>query len=1101
MGTGSGDNKNNDIQHPAPIAVGKSSSINKVTVKLAEEEDCKEDIRRTCKDARNNFAILECLQNERRDLREVLNDKCNHLVWGYKMNLTQSGRIEELARDVCENELQQHTECMQSGSGSKIPGHTISCMTEQLDNIKDERCRQYLLRLAAIVFSDYRYIKSMVEDCRDDIDRLQCGRLRSGAVGQQQEGSQVNHSQGYTIECLTTQVNKLTPQCQKEILRLAELQSDDFHLDRPLFFACRDDREKFCENIRSGDGRVYRCLMKHKMDRRMSKECSDQLTRRQQLTVQDYKANRGLVRACRAAITKYQCRRHSADDSHQVKLSKILLCLEKAVRDGEVLDGSCREEMLEHRKQLMADHQLSPNLVSACNKELTENCARVGETGERTLHCLMKLARSRKTISEQCWMELEMVVKETDAGEDWRVDPVLHEACLSVVESACKDIRGGNARVMRCLMRHLSSPEMPDTCEAALLEIQYFISRDWKLDPQLHTACFNDASRLCHAKRDWADTTQNSNNPQRGAQVLPCLFRHAYHPKDTLRLDPVCLQEVQRVMHERAAYVELHPEIEMACMEPLARLCSHDTGPGEEMRCLQTNLEGLEGECRSAVTNYTEAEAKDSKLNSQLTIHCGKAITQMCGGESQSSGDDDTLMDCLIRHKNVEAMRPYKKCRAVIEDFQLVALKDYTFSPKFKEACQGDVASLCSKPKNKADVVECLSAAVREAVLKQTSHQVSRECRQQLRQQLIQRHENIKFDPALQKGCAKDISSFCASVTSGRGAVLECLRNHRAQLSSPCHGLIFVREQEELQDPGTDVVLMSACRQMRQLFCHDSESDQLLYCLRDNKDQPNFNSNCRLVVVRRLVEQTTDARLDPQLLNSCRKDLGKFCSKHFDKLNTNATELNGLLTECLRKQLPSRKLSLSCRKKMLLITRSSALNYKMDPVLTQTCSNDIKVLCADETESHMEECLKLALEQGRIKEEGCSIHLAHIIESQRADIHSDPLLNKACGIDDNKFCVNKEEGYHLACLMDVLDRNPQGLQAECRETLRKRREMYNTAMKLTNIASIGELVGHVSRSSERTYLLLVLASVVGIIFIGGLFCGRATKRYKILKNR
>lgn len=42
--------------------------------------------------------------------------------------------------------------------------------------------------------------------------------------------------------------------------------------------------------------------------------------------------------------------------------------------------------------------------------------------------------------------QLEMVVKETDAGEDWRVDPVLHEACLSVVESACKDIRGGNAR-------------------------------------------------------------------------------------------------------------------------------------------------------------------------------------------------------------------------------------------------------------------------------------------------------------------------------------------------------------------------------------------------------------------------------------------------------------------------------------------------------------------------------------------------------------------------------------------------------------------------------------------------------------------------------
>lgn len=90
--------------------------------------------------------------------------------------------------------------------------------------------------------------------------------------------------------------------------------------------------------------------------------------------------------------------------------------------------------------------------------------------------------------------------------------------------------------------------------------------------------------------------------------------------------------------------------------------------------------------------------------------------------------------------------------------------------------CENVVSTIPGVPhcSSRADVVECLSAAVREAVLKQTSHQVSRDCRQQLRQQLFQRHENIKFDPALQKGCTKDISSFCGTVTSGRGAVREC---------------------------------------------------------------------------------------------------------------------------------------------------------------------------------------------------------------------------------------------------------------------------------------------------------------------------------------
>ena len=40
-------------------------------------------------------------------------------------------------------------------------------------------------------------------------------------------------------------------------------------------------------------------------------------------------------------------------------------------------------------------------------------------------------------------------MKEADVGEDWQVDPVLREACRSVVDVACLDIRGGNARSVK----------------------------------------------------------------------------------------------------------------------------------------------------------------------------------------------------------------------------------------------------------------------------------------------------------------------------------------------------------------------------------------------------------------------------------------------------------------------------------------------------------------------------------------------------------------------------------------------------------------------------------------------------------------------------
>ena len=69
------------------------------------------------------------------------------------------------------------------------------------------------------------------------------------------------HSQGEVIECLEKGVvqeaeragapggGAIREDCKKAILRVAELSSDDFHLDRYLYLSCRDDRERFCENV------------------------------------------------------------------------------------------------------------------------------------------------------------------------------------------------------------------------------------------------------------------------------------------------------------------------------------------------------------------------------------------------------------------------------------------------------------------------------------------------------------------------------------------------------------------------------------------------------------------------------------------------------------------------------------------------------------------------------------------------------------------------------------------------------------------------------------------------------------------------------------
>lgn len=89
-----------------------------------------------------------------------------------------------------------------------------------------------------------------------------------------------------------------------------------------------------------------------------------------------------------------------------------------------------------------------------------------------------------------------------------------------------------------------------------------------------------------------------------------------------------------------------------------------------------------------------------------------------------------------------------------------------------------------------------------------------------------------------------------------------------------------------------------------------------------------------------------------------------------------------------------------------------------------TLCPQIPILCRDEAAEEsaggrgaVEECLKLAMEQGRITVIECLEHVAEIVETQRADIHADPVLHQACAIDDTKFCSKQETGKRETCLL------------------------------------------------------------------------------------
>lgn len=539
--------------------------------KLINELSCSE-LKSLCNNLQpdsEDLLTLECIQTFLTQQIEGLTDECQHAIWSHTVDLLDDHNVKRMVDIKCNNEKNNFDECKET----KQAGHYLSCTINKRDAIKSATCRNVLQRLEWVAFSDFKFLGFFMRDCESDVKRLMCGRLNT---------DNQKLSQGETIACLQNNVNTVTEECKKGILKLSEFQGENIKSDRQLFLYCSNDAIHFCPDVKFGSGLVYKCLLRFRDDPSMTKHCSEQLSRRDKLIANDYKVSRGLAKACREEIKLHHCRRGVSEDK-DVRLAQIILCLETVAKNNTKISTECQNEINDHRKMLMEDFQLTPEIVHGCADDIEKFCEKK-ENGGKTIHCLMEHARPRKKhdkrVTSQCQRALEDLVKVADVGEDWRVDPVLHDACSSVVETACSGLTGGNAKVISCLMEKIPTKYMTDICRQALLQTQYFIARDFKLDPQLYASCKRDAVKYCRAKKNWADIDGKSEDPERGPLILPCLHRIMFHKieNDPSELSPNCALEVRRVMRQRAISVDLIPEVEDECLDDLSIMCLESTG-------------------------------------------------------------------------------------------------------------------------------------------------------------------------------------------------------------------------------------------------------------------------------------------------------------------------------------------------------------------------------------------------------------------------------------------------------------------------------------------------------------------------------------------
>uniref|UniRef100_A0AAQ5ZZ56 Golgi apparatus protein 1 n=1 Tax=Amphiprion ocellaris TaxID=80972 RepID=A0AAQ5ZZ56_AMPOC len=914
------------------------------------------------------------------------------------------------------------------------------------------------------------------------------------------------HSQGEVIACLEKGLvreaeeqpgaHAIKDDCKKAIMRVAELSSDDFHLDRYLYFACREDRERFCEHTLAGEGRVYKCLFNHKFEEAMSERCREALTTRQKLIAQDYKVSYSLAKACKSDLRKYRC---SVDTNmpraREARLSYLLLCLESAVHRGRVVSGECQGEMMDYRRMLMEDFSLSPEIVLHCRSEIEGHCSGLHRKG-RTLHCLMRVGRGDEgAIEPNCQKALQTLIQEADPGADYRIDRALNEACESVIQTACKHIRNGDPMILSCLMEHLYTEKMVEDCEQRLLELQYFIARDWKLDPILYKKCQGDASRLCHT-HGWNETSEMMPP---GA-IFSCLYRHAYRSVEQgRRLSRDCKVEVQRILHQRALDVKLDPELQRRCMTDLGKWCSEKTEAGQELECLQDHLEDLVSDCRDVVGNLTELESEDIQIEALLMRACEPVIQAYCHEVADNQIDTGDLMECLVQNKHQKEMN--EKCAVGVTHFQLIQIKDFRFSYKFKTACKEDVLKLY------ITICTFTPVTMRNDTLQDAKDQrVSLKCRKQLRVEEVEMSEDIRLEPELYDSCKQDINRLCQNVAFGNAQVIECLKENKRQLTQRCHQRIFKLQEVEMVDPELDYQLMRVCKHMIRRFCTESEGKNVLQCLKQNKNSELMDPKCKQMITKRQITQNTDFRLNPVLRKACKADIPKFCQSILNKATADS-ELEGQVISCLKLKYADQRLSPDCEDQIRVILQESALDYRLDPQLQIHCTQEISRLCpeeaaAQEQTGQVEECLKVNLL--KIKQEGCKKEVLNMLKESKADIFVDPVLHTACALDIKHHCaaIPPGKGRQMSCLMEALQDKRVRLQPECKKRLQDRIDMWSYAAKVAPAEGFSDLAMQVMTSPSKNYILTVIGGGVAVLFLMGLLCGRFTKRVtQELKDR
>jgi len=499
------------------------------------------------------------------------------------------------------------------------PGNSQAriCLEEHLENERfSSGCRKELVAAMERRASDVRLNPVLLSACMLDVE-THCKALFEAMPD-------INAGDARVLECLQEKKEGLSVGCQKKVFRVQEAHTKDIRFDAPLHDACKADMVKHCTGVEPGQGRVRACLGEHRKG--LARACRAELFKRGVQEKNDVRLHTQMEAACGADMQRF-CKDVPHGDGH----AEVIGCLQSNA-DAPEMSARCQKQLLQERSAAARDFRLVPALQRNCKTDIQALCSETCDTakneacGGRVVRCLRE-NRDRLAVPG-CKVSLKRVMKwqtqtwssgfllkqacagdvkkfcsgvksrtdgsvhrclrehlnelsETCRSEEFRLEkiemydtalqPKLRIACSGEVQSYCKGVKSGKARIFQCLMRHSREPGFGGDCFEILRKKQLRKQQNFLLDGGVSSNCKEDIEEHCGTVTGGAKVTKKSLGPG-GAKVYGCLLQKRE------KVTQVCARELSRLVTNSFLNYDQTSPLTRACDKDVQAHCQTEDG-------------------------------------------------------------------------------------------------------------------------------------------------------------------------------------------------------------------------------------------------------------------------------------------------------------------------------------------------------------------------------------------------------------------------------------------------------------------------------------------------------------------------------------------